>query len=325
MSRYDFLLNGKNINDKILNFSYSENLDDVASSFSFDALDDYGISQNNKINRIQLLDKTTQKVFYDGWITDWEHTTDVRKYHYLGFDVGFYLNKNKVIKQFTGENIGKSIKDLCKEYEINLTNLPEFKATIKKIYKDIAFADILKELLQFEKDKGGLKDTYIDCKNGNLNIRQYKEEQYLSAIIANNISVSSHDTINNVRVTKSIQDMKNSIYYTDNNEKSVYKVVSENKASISQFGLLRTVEKIDTNKKNNLKKLADEKLAELNKIKETYEGEMLGDYRVQKGKIIKLNIPQYNMTDTYLLRSVKHNIDSHKELISYSLDKYKWN
>ena len=59
MSSYDFLLNGKNINERILNFKYSENLDNVASSFEFDSLDDYGITENNKINRIQLRDKTT--------------------------------------------------------------------------------------------------------------------------------------------------------------------------------------------------------------------------------------------------------------------------
>ena len=324
MSEYDFLLNGKNINDKILKFDYSENLDDVASPFSFDCLDDYGIVENDKINRIQVKDKSTGVIFYDGRITDWEHTTDVRKYHYSGFDVGFYLNKNKIIKQFKNKNIGDAIKELCKEYNINILALPTFRNSVSKIYKDTVFADILKELLELEKDKGGLKDVYIDCKDGSLNIKQYQREQNLSAMIANNIYVSSHDTINNVKTTKSIQDLKNSVYYTDNDEKSLKYITSEDKKSIAQYGLLRSIEKVDTNKENNLKKLADDKLAELNKVKETYEGSMLGNHRISKGKIIDLNIKDYDMIGTYLIKAVNHSIDNSKEIISYTLEKYEW-
>ncbi len=140
----------------------------------------------------------------------------------------------------------------------------------------------------------------------------------------NLISVSSHDTINNVKVTKSIQDLKNSVYYTDNDEKSLKYITSEDKKSIAQYGLLRSIEKVDTNKENNLKKLADDKLAELNKVKETYEGSMLGDYRISKGKIIDLNIKDYDMIGTYLIKAVNHSIDNSKEIISYTLEKYEW-
>ena len=88
---------------------------------------------------------------------------------------------------------------------------------------------------------------------------------------------------------------------------------------------MRTVEKIDTNKENNLKKLADEKLAELNKIKETYELSILGDYRIKKGVLIDFKVSKYNIDDVFLIKTVSHNITNNKEVVTLSMDIYKTN
>lgn len=61
MSNYKFYLNNVEITDDIINFSYSENLEDVASSFSFNALKDYGLTSidsdgNERINTIKIFD-----------------------------------------------------------------------------------------------------------------------------------------------------------------------------------------------------------------------------------------------------------------------------
>ena len=201
--------------------------------------------------------------------------------------------------------------------------IPAFQNKIAKIYKDTAFADILKELLQLEADRGGKRNIYIDCKNGSLNILNYQREPYLSALIANSISVSSHDTINNVKVSKSIQEMKNRVVYTDNNEKSVYSVIADDAKNISSYGLLQTVEKVDTNKENNLSKLAKDKLNELNKITEKYELSLIGDYKISKGKLVDFKISKYNIDDSFIIKSASHNIDSCKETVNITMDIYK--
>ena len=319
---YKYLLNDTvDITNDILNFSYTENLNDVATSFSFSSLENYDLSTDDSLNKISIIDIDTNTLFYLGYMFDVEHSADKRKWNYSGFDVGVYLNKNEVIKQFKNANIGDAIEALCTEYQISAGSKPVFNANVSKIYKDVVFADILKEFLELEKTKGGVNDLYIDCKRGQLNILKYQLEPSLSSLIANHIQVSSHDSIAEVRTTKSIQELKNRVIYTNNDEKSAYRVVKDDVTSINKYGLLTAVETIDTNKNNNISQLAVNKLDELKKITETYSiGKMLGDYRVGKGKLIPLQINDYGLTGDYLIKSATHNIDNKKELINLELD-----
>lgn len=323
MSNYRFELNGNDITDDILGFNYSENWDDVASSFSFESLSDFGITSINasgdeQINAIRIFEKGQTEPFYVGVITDYEHTNDVNKYSYSGFDVGFYLNKNEVIIQYNNENIADAIKKLCKNYGINV-NIPNFTKKVEKIYKDVIFSDIIKELIQLEHDKGGLKDLYIDCKNGVLNIYRYQIEQGLTAVIGNGFLVSSDETYSNVSTKMSIQELKNRVVYTNNNEKSTYSVRQEKAESINTFGLLTVVESVDTNKNNDLKKLAQSKLDELNKVKEEISLSCLGDYRISKGKLIDFTTAKYGLSGIYLVKSATHTIDDKKEVVSVNI------
>lgn len=238
----------------------------------------------------------------------------------MGFDVGFYLNQNKVIKQFKNANIGKAIESLCLEYNISVS-LPPFKNIVNKIYKDVTFADVIKELLKLEKDKEGKKDLYIDCKNGKLNINQYAMEQDLTALIGNNLMVASDRTYSNCSVKKSIKDLKNRVIYTDNNEKSIKSIESFDNENILTYGLLTAVETVDTNKNNNLKKLANDKLNELNKIKEEISKRLIADHRVSKGKLIDFTNTDYGLSGIYLVKSANHELTATAELVDVSLEK----
>lgn len=326
MLNYRFTLNDKDITDKLLGVSYSENLEDVASSFSFTSLEDFDITSlttdgKTRINTFKIYEKTQTKPFYIGVVTDYEHTTDVNVYSYSGYDVGFYLNKNEVIKQFKKANIGKAIESLCTEFNISAT-MPEFKATVSKIYKDVVLADILKELLELERLKTSSKDLYIDCKNGKLNITRYQIEQNLTALIGSGFLVGSDSTYSNCSVKKSIQELKNRVIYSDNNEKSLKRITADDTNSIATYGLLTAVETVDTNKQNNLKQLAKTKLTELNKIKTEISKTLIADHRVSKGKLIDFTNADYGLTGIYLVKSANHEITAQKETVSVSIEKY---
>lgn len=326
MLDYRFELNGSDITEDILNFEYSENLEDVASSFSFTSLKDFGLTSkvNNKtvLNELKIINKNNN-AFYLGYITDFEHTTDKDVYSYLGFDVGFYLNKNEVIIQFRNEKILDALIKLANDNDVNLGFVGEFKQKVNKIYKDVLFSDVVKDLIKLEKDKGGAKDFYVDCKNGVLNIRQYVKEDDLTSIIGNGFKVKSDKTYSNVSVKQSIQELKNRVIYSNNNAKSLYKVSREDKNSISTYGLLTTIETVDTNKVNNLGQLAESQLKELNKVKEERSLELLGDYRISKGKLINFENTDYGLSGTYLVTSATHTIDNQKELVKVSISKYE--
>lgn len=280
---YDFYINDILVND-ILEFSYSENLEDVASSFSFTALHDYGITTQDKLNNIKVCEKGKKTPFYFGYITDCEHTAKIDEWQYTGFDVGFYLNKNEVIIQFSNTSIINAIERLCRENLIPAGDIVKFKNSVSKIFKENTISDVLKYLIDLESKKDGIKDVYIDCKNGLLDLKQYKLEQNLSTMIANNILLDSNKTLNNISVKNSIQELKNRVLVTDNSEQSIKSIPADDPKSQSKYGLLTHVEKVDTKKTNNLQKIADEKLAELNKETQTISISMLCDYRVQRVK-----------------------------------------
>ena len=79
--------------------------------------------------------------------------------------------------------------------------------------------------------------------------------------------------------------------------------------------------KVDTNKNNNLKQLAQDKLNELNKINEERSLSLLGDYRISKGKLIDFTNTYYGLSGVYLVTSASHTIDNQKELVKVSIQK----
>lgn len=326
MQNYKIYLNNDDITSDIISFNYSENLDDVASHFSFSSIKNYGITSviNNKksINQIRIFDANNlAEPFYIGYITDFERTTDKNIYNYSGYDCGFYLNKNEVLIQFNNANILNAIKTLCKEYEITANKIPNFKANVSKIYKDVIFSDVIKELMELEKIKGGISDAYIDCKKG-FNIFEYQVEQNLTALITDILSVPSSNTYKDISVKQSIEELKNRVVITDNDAKSLYKLTKSDDVSIKTYGLLTAIESVDTNKTNNLDLYAKNKLNELNKVAENIDLSLLGDYRISKGKIIDINIGEYNLSGIYLIISAEHTISSNTEKVRISIQKY---
>lgn len=331
---YDYYLNGRLINNSIIEFSYSENINDVATNFEFTSIQDFGltleINGQTVLNRIEICEVGETTPFYVGFITDEEHTNDRNVYKYIGFDVGFYLNKNQVVKQFKGENIRRAIIALCSEYKIGefnnqnqfSLNIPNFTQTIKKIYKGETFGDIIKEMLELERAKGGLQDTYIDCKNGGLNIRRYQVVEELIAVVADALLLDSFTTQNKVSVKHSIQNLRNRVIVTDNANDKISKQYSISKTdSILTYGMLTHVEKIDTDKNNNLKKTATEKLSELNRVIEEISLNIIADHRAGKGVIIPLNIEEYRLNGLYLITSANHRIYRNREEIAVNLKK----
>lgn len=329
MQNYKIYLNNDDITSDIISFNYSENLDDVASHFSFSSIKNYGITSviNNKksINQIRIFDvNNLAEPFYIGYITDFERTTDKNIYNYSGYDCGFYLNKNEVLIKFENCNICDAIEEISKQCDITIkkSKFPKFKQRVAKIYKDAIFSDVVKELLELEKLKGGISDAYIDCKKG-FNIFEYQVEQNLTALITDILSVPSANTYKDISVKQSIEELKNRVVITDNDAKSLYKLQLSSFESIATYGLLTSVESIDTNKTNDLKQYVKNKLKELNKITEEINLTMLGDYRISKGKIIDVNVSEYALNGTYLVTSAEHTISSNKEVVRISIEKRK--
>ena len=73
-----------------------------------------------------------------------------------------------------------------------------------------------------------------------------------------------------------------------------------------------------------MQKLAEDKLYELNRITEERSLELLGDYRISKGKLIDFTNTDYGLSGVYLVTSATHEIDRQKELVKVSISKYEF-
>ena len=83
------------------------------------------------------------------------------------------------------------------------------------------------------------------------------------------------------------------------------------------------IETVDTNKNNNLQELANNKLQELNKVKEERSLELLGDYRISKGKLNDFTNSDYGLSGVYLVTSATHEINNERELVKVSISEYE--
>ena len=334
MNTYKFILNGtQDITENILQFNYTENLKDVASSFDFTAFNISVHLKENRTHYIDVVDADTGENAYHGYILDTEQTKVYDLLKYSGFDAGFYLNNNQIVKQSRGAEIGKFIVEICNENKIPMKMdkdknviIPPFTSRITKMYKGEILGDVLKELIQYEKDNGSLKDVYIDCKHGFLTFPQYTPETDLQTIIANNITVDSSKTLTNMLVKHSISELKTRVAYTTNDDKDESKKFFPQDAKkdehCKKYGVLTVVEKIDSLNATDLEKTANDKLIELRREKEHIELSLMGTYKYQKGKYISLDIPEYKIKGDYLITDISHKITQAKEVVSMTFDRY---
>lgn len=257
-----------------------------------------------------------------GIITEYTQN-EPNRFIYGGYDFGFYLNKNSIIKQFNGITITDAIKRLCSDFSIPTGSVASLSSTVRKIYKGETISDVFNELLELNTAKTGEDCYYYTCYDGTFNLKKYELNEELTGYSGEAFTIDSTKTIASPSVSVSMEDLKNKVIITDNKSDTVSKLVTvSDSSSISKYGLLQHIEKVDPEKENNLTTIAKTKLAELNKLKTTIDLTMLGDYRMRKGVIMPIECERLQLDGDYLIKSSKHSIDSMKETVTVSLELY---
>lgn len=165
----------------------------------------------------------------------------------------------------------------------------------------------------------GTATTYIDCKSGALRIEDYSVLPAVTAFYSNNIPFNATGTIKDVSVSQTFENRKNRVPVANNDEKSVATISLSDAAAIRLYGQLTHVERVDTNKNNNLPQIARDKLTELNQNNTQISLTMLGDWRISKGHILPINVPEYGLSGNYLILSAKHDINDKREEIKLTI------
>lgn len=64
-------------------------------------------------------------------------------------------------------------------------------------------------------------------------------------------------------------------------------------------------------------------MQELNRVEESISLSILGDYRAGKGKIIPIELKEYNLTGKFLIKTASHKIYENREEVDISIQKYE--
>lgn len=288
---------------------------------------------------IELYSEFDKKSIFKGIVTKiYQNTKEY--YQYLGYDWGFYLEKNSTIRQFKNATISEAICQLCKEYQLNVGNIPNIKYTINKTYIRESLSDILFDLYKNAVDKG-FKDTfYFDCTDGHVNLTQYRTNNNLKGYIANIFSIDSINNIESFAITRDAENLKNRVVVycpVPPNKKKKKKGIQTQKQetsysekctlsdlpNIEKYGLLSYAEEVDYDKKVNYKTVAKTKLNELLDVQDNISLNMIADYHMRKGVITTINNELLNLEGNYKIISSDHSIEGTKERVNVTVKKYE--
>lgn len=309
---------------KILSFNWQDDIQDVFISFDFETTEALSCG-----DWIELYNSDNKESVFVGLITKTNQSGE-ETFRYSGYDAGFYLEKNEATIQFKNAKISKAIKDICTKGQLVVGEIPNINFTVTKIYRKQTLSDILKDLYKIAVDKGVQDKFYFNCKNGKINLLKYVENEDLRGYIANLYSIKSFEYIKSFEKTSSIENLKNRVeLYTSNtvNKDSIGKKIytKPNFDSIKKYGLLNHIEEIDANKKQDFKKLAENKLNELNKLQSEVSFNVVGDYKLQSGTITTIQNKKISIDGAYKIKSSCHTIKGTIENVEVSVEKYEKN
>ena len=238
---------------------------------------------------------------------------DEKVNRYTVTDFGWYLNKSKETYQFNQMPAYKALRKVCEDFNIQIDTIPQLEAPITKIYFDKTISDIISDILDtasrvsmnFDVTPSGLRIYFI---GDIIAYPQFRLSQNTHLIYSPTAyGGKSHDL--------SISDLKNSIkVITEKDEVVTVKTVLRDEGSISKFGLLQDVIKIDP-EKENAATVGKQKLDELNRVTESFSIEIIEaiDSYTRAGSVLSIDNGQLTV-DNYLIEGSAHSIsnDIHK-------------
>ncbi|MDF2546150.1 MAG: hypothetical protein K0R93_1048 [Anaerosolibacter sp.] len=225
---------------------------------------------------------------------------------YNVFDYAFYLNKSKEIYQFNKVSGKQAIETVCRDFNIPIGSIANIGVLINKIYIDKYLSEIIRDILDIAEKETGIKYR-MEMRNGKFVIEEQKNLILRATFtLADNVAANNiTDAISNPSRRRSIEEMKNSIKLTSDDQV----VVSvKNDSLIQQYGLLQEVVSIDKKDIAQAKNIAQNMLKDLGKIFEENTIDVPGHDDARAGRILEVEEPVTGMSGQYLIEDVVHTV-----------------
>ncbi|MDP4117580.1 MAG: hypothetical protein Q8873_00105 [Bacillota bacterium] len=283
---------GINITSAVGNLSWQNTISELATTMSFEVAKSDAQHTNiylpSEGSIIRLY--TNEEIFRGIVLTVDDGSKTSNKYTVCDF--GWYLNKSSETYQFNAMPAYKAIRKVCDDFNIEIDSVPALTTEITKIYFDKTVSEILKDILEL---CGGGYNLDVTPKG----LRIYKIGSIYAypefRLSPNTQLIYSSPLRGNVSHSISIEDMKNAIkVITEKDENYAVQTVLKDDSLITKYGLLQEVVKIDP-EKENANNVAQQKLSELSKIKETFSFEIIEamDSYTRAGYLITIDDSDY--------------------------------
>lgn len=295
--------------------SLSTSMDTLGASLAFNIARNYNDTSfifSDEIETGDIVILTNTKELFRGVIVNITTTKFNRTIECL--DYSFYLNKNKIIKQFEEISASVAIKQLLQEIDAPVGDISNISTSISKLYYSNTIAEIISDILKQVNEELGIKYKleFIDNK---FNINSFKKV---------NVSFRYRQT-GNESISESILEMKNRILVTSNEqEASEILAIAEDINNVEKYGSLQEIINVDPDKDEaKVRNIAKMKLKELNKVFKTVTLEGFGDDEFRAGRVIYLNNTKLRLYGEYLIKSCVHTWRKGEHIVSLEVELFE--
>ncbi|UUV17378.1 hypothetical protein NRK67_00630 [Fusobacteria bacterium ZRK30] len=280
------------------NISLSDSLDTLGAALNFDIarnFNDPNFATSEIVEAGNLIEfKNAGKIVFIGIII----TIGIEKFKksIKCLDFSFYLNKNKLIKQFKNIGASDAIKNMCDQIGIKKGDIDNIPTSITKIYKNKTVAEIIKDILVQVLDETGEKYK-LEINNGALDVKKHRLIE----------AKTRYKFWGNITKNEDMTEMKNVILVTSNNQDDVNTMGEAiDKDGIDKYGRLQEIVEVEPKDISKVRNIANKRLKELNKVFTSVNVQTLGDNSLRSGRIIEVVNKEFNLNSKYLIKSANH-------------------
>lgn len=306
---------GNDITEFVGNINLNTSLDTLGASLTFDVAKNFYDStfkfcEDIKVGDVVILNN--EKELFKGIILDISISKFNKNIKCLDFC--FYLNKNKVIKQFEEISASDAIRQLLQEVNAPIGKISSIATSISKTYNSNTIAEIIDDILKQVNNELGIK-YIIEFENNVFNIVPFKEIS---------VELEYIETLEKT-ATESIMNMKNKVLVISNEqEESEILATAQDNENMKKYGSLQEIINVDPDEDEaKVRNIAKTKLKELNKVFKTVNFQGFGNDEFKAGRIINLDDPEYSIQGTYLIKNCSHIWKNNEHLVNLEVEYYE--
>ncbi|CAM2840622.1 XkdQ/YqbQ family protein [Clostridium sporogenes] len=283
------------------NLNWSNDIDTLATSLSFDSILDLAEG------RSKIILKKDKATIFEGVVVSKTNKENVHSY--TAMDYAWYLNKNKYVMQFRNMNAKSAIQQICSKVGIR-NNITRLTTRINKLYYQESLSDIIKDIL--EQCKREIGTNYIMEMQG--------KTLYINRLV--DLKINSTLLIEKgYSVSRSIEDMVNNVIAVNNDGRVLANVKDPNYIKI--FGELTDIISVEDKNTSQARNIARNELKEKNKVKKELTFNTIDTGRgiyINCNRLIRVNLGKYGVNGWYRIKSTQHTLNNNIHKIGITID-----